>query len=57
MRHGKPLTRLKKLQQILYLQSFKMRPVSLLAAAGCVVGVYGHGGIYNYTIDGVDYPG
>ncbi|RYP64346.1 hypothetical protein DL771_008791 [Monosporascus sp. 5C6A] len=34
-----------------------MRASSLLAAAAAITQVRGHGGVYNYTIDGVDYPG
>ncbi|RYP34887.1 hypothetical protein DL766_002785 [Monosporascus sp. MC13-8B] len=34
-----------------------MRAYSLLAAAVAIAPVRGHGGLYNYTIDGVDYPG
>jgi hypothetical protein len=30
---------------------------SLLAIAALIICVRGHGGIYNYTIDGVDYAG
>ena len=36
----------------------RMKPFSLLILTLTAVSqIRGHGGIYNYTIDGVDYPG
>lgn len=35
----------------------KMPPSLFSLLAFAVTFVHGHGGIYNYTIDGVDYPG
>ncbi|KAI3318474.1 lytic polysaccharide monooxygenase [Xylariaceae sp. AK1471] len=34
-----------------------MKSLRTIVIALAVTGVKGHGGIYNYTIDGVDYPG
>ncbi|KAI0108484.1 glycoside hydrolase family 61 protein [Daldinia grandis] len=34
-----------------------MKSTSLLVSAVAIAQVHGHGGIYNYTIDGVEYPG
>lgn len=34
-----------------------MKATSVLAAVLAIQPVYSHGGIYNYTIDGVDYAG
>ena len=34
-----------------------MKVLSALTAVAVIARVQGHGGVYNYTIDGVDYPG
>lgn len=34
-----------------------MKAAALILAAIAVARVRGHGGIYNYTVDGVDYAG
>ncbi|KAI8966627.1 lytic polysaccharide monooxygenase [Daldinia sp. FL1419] len=34
-----------------------MKSISVLISVAAIAKVYGHGGVYNYTIDGVDYPG
>jgi hypothetical protein len=34
-----------------------MRAQSFLTIAAAVIPVAAHGGVFNYTIDGIEYPG